>query len=317
MPRRIPSIRRDGADCTVELRSGESVRIGAQELWDLSEAARAHFFSEPSDSDSEHFVTDGIRKNDLEIRFVVSQNIELWRKVGSDRWEPDTFSVFDRFIDSETVYLDIGAWIGTTVLYACQRAKRSYAFEPDPVACQELRRNVAANAGNPAMERLEVIEKAIGAEDGVVTLGSDTQGGDSRSSVLACGGATAWQVDSLRLDSFLASLEPGARCFIKIDIEGAEYGLVPAMRSAFADHDVDLLLSLHPFELARSFRKRGDRSAFSTLACGARAWLHHLRLVLSLPFAYFYTTQGRRIGRGALASSLLARDFVATNRRWE
>lgn len=317
MPRSIPSIRRRGADCQIELRSGESVRLGAQELWDLSEAARAFLIANPADPDSPLFVTDGIQKNDCEIRFVVSENVELWKKVGSDQWEPGTFAVFDRFIDSETVYLDIGAWIGTTVLYASQRAKMSYAFEPDPVACRELRLNVAANAHNPAMARLEVREQAIGLEDGSLTLAAQGRGGDSCSSVLPGGDGAAWQVTSRRLDSFLTSFDHEARFFLKVDIEGAEYELIPTLRSVFAERDVDLLLSLHPLQLAASFRRSPARGLLSTLIASARTWLRHLRLVYSLPFDYFYTTKGRRISRAALALHLLRPDFVATNRRWE
>src|ERR1700687_4776653 len=45
-------------------------------------------------------------------------------------------------------YIDVGAWIGPTLLYGCQLAKMAYGLEPDPIAFAELEQH-RPEPGNP------------------------------------------------------------------------------------------------------------------------------------------------------------------------
>ena len=85
----------------------------------------------------------------------------FWERVARGDWEPETFVIFDRFIREDTLFVDIGAWIGSTALYGVQRADLCIAFEPDPVAFAELEINVAVNAGEEWTKRLKINECAI------------------------------------------------------------------------------------------------------------------------------------------------------------
>src|SRR5580692_4173846 len=80
-------------------------------------------------------------------QFEVSpaNHLSFWDEVSSGTWESSTFAIFDRFLDRQHSYIDIGAWIGPTVLYGCQLAKTAYALEPDPLAYVELAQNIAVN----------------------------------------------------------------------------------------------------------------------------------------------------------------------------
>ncbi|MEY8839315.1 FkbM family methyltransferase, partial [Cribrihabitans sp. XS_ASV171] len=42
---------------------------------------------------------------------------KFWRKAAAGGWEPETFGVLERHLSAERDYLDIGAWIGPTVMY--------------------------------------------------------------------------------------------------------------------------------------------------------------------------------------------------------
>jgi len=75
-----------------------------------------------------------IHKNGKKFYVNTSKNEWFWNQVETNLWEPDTFKIFDKFIDKEHSYIDIGAWIGPTVLYGCQISKHCYAIEPDPIA---------------------------------------------------------------------------------------------------------------------------------------------------------------------------------------
>lgn len=63
---------------------------------------------------------------------------KFWRRAGRGDWEPETFAVLDAHLRGDADYLDIGAWIGPTVLYAARKARHVWCFEPDPTAYRHL-----------------------------------------------------------------------------------------------------------------------------------------------------------------------------------
>src|SRR5688500_9227826 len=70
------------------------------------------------------------------FRVVPSHDPRFWKLVTAGGWEPDTFVVLNRMLSGGTPYVDCGAWIGPTVLYAACKGARVTAFECDPVAIQ-------------------------------------------------------------------------------------------------------------------------------------------------------------------------------------
>ena len=69
----------------------------------------------------------------------------FWRKAAAGKWEPETFAVLNAHLGPDRDYLDIGAWIGPTVLYGARKARRVVALEPDPVAFRALSWNIELN----------------------------------------------------------------------------------------------------------------------------------------------------------------------------
>lgn len=169
-----------------------------------------------------------IEKNNKCFNVTTSKNLDFWIAVGSGYWEPTTYEIFDGLISDKYCYLDIGAWIGPTALYATQLAKRAYAFELDPIAFQELKQNVAANKNADWASRLVIYNKAIASSSGTLRLGSRGSGGDSMSSVLFVDGETSWDVEAITLAQFIDTEKlQDEKLFLKIDIEGGEYELLP------------------------------------------------------------------------------------------
>jgi FkbM family methyltransferase len=173
---------------------------------------------------------------------VADTHREFWDAYASGRWEPETFALFDRYLDKNTVHVDVGAWIGPTVLYAATRARQVIGFEPDPVAFASLQASVSAN---PNLASIEVHQVAIAAARGELRLGAHTTPGDSMSSALFAGNANSWTVPARRLDEFENRWPAGAPVFLKIDIEGGEYTLLPALADFVRRHRPTIYLSLH------------------------------------------------------------------------
>lgn len=180
-------------------------------------------------------------------------HIAFWRAAAQERWEPSTFDAISKYLKPTSTYVDIGAWIGPTVLHAAQICERVYCFEPDPTALRFLNWNLDLNQ----IRNVSSFGVAVAAESGVfpmATFGDNP--GDSMTSLLQTESehfihvlAISWAEVSTRLD--LGNVD-----LIKIDIEGAEFDLVPTMLPYQKKHRPAIFLSTHAPYLAEDTRQK-------------------------------------------------------------
>jgi FkbM family methyltransferase len=177
---------------------------------------------------------------------VNGEDSAFWDRVESGDWEPLTYDVLDRFLDPRHSYVDVGAWIGPTLLYGAQLARHCYALEPDPVAFARLQQNLLLNPS--FAERVTLSPCCITPVSGPIKIGNKTSpiGGDSMSSLLFAAGPVNWRVLGVTLDSFAA--EHGIRdcSLLKIDIEGGEFEVLPAIADYLMKYRPTVYLALHP-----------------------------------------------------------------------
>jgi FkbM family methyltransferase len=249
-----------------------------------------------------------------EFQVVSGSNREFWESVSSGDWEAETFPIFDRFIDRQHSYIDMGSWIGPTLLYGCQLAGRAYGIEPDPIAYAELARNVACNGATSG--NVKIFNVCIAPRSGKVAFGSRSQGGDSTSSLLFSQGETQWTVDGVTFEEFVRANTIDDCGFIKMDIEGGEYSVLPSMAAWIKKHRPTIYLSLHPCFLGDIEGAGIARRVRRTLLRLSKA----LAVVLCLRFyKNFYDSQGRRLSLLRLMRVCLHRttfSMVATDADW-
>lgn len=168
-------------------------------------------------------------------------NPNYWDDVQSGKWEPDTFDVMQKYLSKNHSYIDIGAWIGPTVLFGSQLSKRCFAFEPDPVALTALQRNLVLN---PNITNVIVEQAAVNHSTGTANLGVKIGRGDSMSSLM-------WrkdtiEVNTISLQDVLLKHAINDLNFIKMDIEGAEVAVLPAIKDLLKElKTITLYVSLH------------------------------------------------------------------------
>jgi FkbM family methyltransferase len=140
---------------------------------------------------------------------------KFYRKLAAGSWEPRTFEVLARNLDRNTVYVDIGAWIGVTPFWASQSAKAVIALEPDPQCCAIL------DALASIHDNVTVVQGALSA-DAEVTIHAVGGFGSSETSILDIGDGESAVARGMRLDEIMrkAGSDPA---FVKIDIEGYEF----------------------------------------------------------------------------------------------
>jgi FkbM family methyltransferase len=174
---------------------------------------------------------------------VADDQPSFWDRVETGAWEPATLAFIDAHVDGSTIFLDCGAWVGPTSLYAAFRARRVVAVEADPAALDQLRRNLAANPELAA--KIDIVARALSPTAGLVTMGARRKPGDSMSSLLLADAERNWQVEAIVPGELAALLPPDGPLVIKIDLEGGECALLPHL-GPILDRAAAVHLSLHP-----------------------------------------------------------------------
>ena len=177
---------------------------------------------------------------EIEPGFSIHDTGDYWNLVNAGRWEPETFDIMQKYLSKGYSYVDIGAWVGPTVLFGAQLAKKCYAIEADPVAYAGLVKNLSLN---PGITNVNLANVAISSATGFAEIGTKITPGDGMSSLLWS--LDAWTVPAFTLKDFFEQNKIHDCNFIKMDIEGGEFFVLKACREFFAEFQPTLYLSLH------------------------------------------------------------------------
>lgn len=267
-----------------------------------------------------------------ERRFRVEADVatsfwDLWEANG---WQPNTTRVFDRFVVPGKAVIDLGAWAGPLSLYAAQLTQASiHAVEPDQVVFRQLERNVSLNPD--LTERFHSYDLAIGTHTSETQLFSRREFGDSSSSLLSrsrdLGDSVTIQVQ--RFEAFAKVLKNEPVGFIKMDIEGAEFEVIPDMAKWLAKHQPNLHLALHGNYL-REAHFKGKAFGRFHLRLEERSGFHlwsdkvvkhkTLQVLEALShYQYIYAENGQQLSVKEILASKNYRkplDLVFTNESW-
>jgi len=190
-----------------------------------------------------------VRLGGLDIA-VADDQPTFWDRVEAGGWEPGTLAALTPLLRPGVTFLDLGAWVGPLSLLAAARGAHVVALEADPAAQDQFSRNLAANPD--LASRIELIPAAISPIPGAVRLGARRKPGDSMSSILLAGGPSGWSAPAMTPAVLAERLGGPHALVVKIDIEGAEYALLPHLRPLLAAPDLSVLVSFHPVILGQS-----------------------------------------------------------------
>jgi len=178
----------------------------------------------------------------------------FWKSVERGEWEPETFDVFNRFVKKRDHVCDLGGWIGPTVLYAAAKGAHVTTFEPDPTAFQYLQENVRLNR----FKKVSCYNFAIATLNGVKKISLFYKSlGDSTSSLLngERDNKESAHVSCITWESACSKYQLPKFDFIKIDIEGSEFDVIPHMESYLQTNKPVIYLSTHAPYLAEEERE--------------------------------------------------------------
>lgn len=164
-------------------------------------------------------------------------------------WEPDlTRFVSSRLSDGD-VFVDVGANIGYYSLLASRYvgpSGRVVAVEASPAIFADLRNNAEADG---LCDRIRMVNKAAAANTGTLTVFAGPSHNVGMSTTVPTRGLIAQStIEALPLDRILTTAEIAAARLIKIDVEGAEPGVLAGMTSLIPllRPDAEIVVELSP-----------------------------------------------------------------------
>ena len=143
-------------------------------------------------------------------------------------WEQNDLDFVSQIAEENKIFIDIGAWIGPYTLIAASMGMKVYAFEPDKVAFQELKKNIKLNNFK---HEPEIFNFGLSKTDKKAYLYSNTDDfGKSESGLINYKNQKNTKQTEIELKSFLQEIykiknhnSNDKIKIIKIDIEGGEF----------------------------------------------------------------------------------------------
>lgn len=167
-------------------------------------------------------------------RSYTVQDHWFWKEFNTGEWEPTTLEVFDRFLRCGGALLDLGSWIGPTVLYA------DYVGAASVVAVEGNRASHKQLAANVEDLRVDVQTIPVLLGDGrAVRFGPEAGRSDTSSA------SRVWNdgmKDRLTTPLKELGLDLGSFSLVKIDIEGSERAILEYVKKEVR---CPIWLSLH------------------------------------------------------------------------
>jgi len=175
-------------------------------------------------------------------------------------WEPNNSSVIAHLLKEGDVFIDVGANIGYYSIFASKLvgpSGRVVAIEASPEISKKLKGNVILNE----TKNIRMINEAASDHTGFLDLfvGNKRNTG-STTTVQELGTAPLGRVAARPLPDMLTEDEIERATLVKIDVEGAEAGVVRGILGARWRNDLKLIVEINP-----EVESKGGENLFTML----------------------------------------------------
>lgn len=257
----------------------------------------------------------------------------FWESIANGEWEQDSYRIILAFVDENDTVLDVGSWAGPISLFAASIAKKVYALEPDPAIFPQLKHNVKLN---PKLStKVSCHQVALFHTSGTQALFAREKYGQSSSSLLerSRDKLSNEQCQTITLLDLVAQEKIDKVNFIKLDIEGGEFDLLPTLSPALQELNYPTLyISFHYTHLKESILKRKlnrsflsklilkieRKTSFSFFEKEALAKINVCFNALK-GYRYIYTKSGQSVDFSQLLENpqlIKTEDLVFSNQKW-
>lgn len=177
-------------------------------------------------------------------------NLHFWKNIYS-YWENYTFDVFDKYLDNDKVFIDIGGWIGTTAMYGKRKSKFVYCIEADKKSFDDMSVNFKINCDKNYM----LINKAVYNIDNIeIKFGKNkflenSKMNDSTSQIYDENETSDdyYVIKTITIENIIKNnnIETNEISLIKVDIEGGEEHILDDLFQIYKKYNAPLYISFH------------------------------------------------------------------------
>ncbi len=200
-----------------------------------------------------------INLNGLSFLVDSSDNNNFWSDF--ENWEKNDFNFFLNKAEEDNIFIDVGAWIGPYTIVAAKMGMKVYAFEPDKVAFEQLKKNIQLNNFK---HKPEIYNFGLSKKNAEMYLYSNLNDfGKSESSIINYKNQQKTQKIQIQLKSFLNEINkikksnPNLRIkILKIDIEGGEFFFEKDIYDLVLSDKLYCILSYHHMVFNRNKLKK-------------------------------------------------------------
>lgn len=191
------------------------------------------------------------------------------------------------------------------------KAKHVYGLEPDPVAFNELITNL--NLNPDISSKITCINAAIAEKSGNTNLYMRSRFGDSSSSLIPTISDHYCQVRALTIYDLITENNIENVNFIKMDIEGGEYSLIPFLHEFLKLQKPTLYLSLHPVFLNDhvNFIPNKSNDPQNQINIQTKNLLDNLQC-----YKYIYDVFGNLVNKDVILRITNTGEFIFTDECW-
>lgn len=153
-------------------------------------------------------------------------------------YEYEETRLVKKLVKNDFTVLDIGANIGYFTLILAKQAREVHAFEPEPRNFQILQKNVELNG----ISNAKLYNAAVTEKGGTSTLHlCNTNRGMHRIYQSHWCNEGTIDVQTIRIDDMIDHVD-----LVKIDVEGAELGVLKGMKNLLEKKKTTVLMEFHP-----------------------------------------------------------------------
>jgi FkbM family methyltransferase len=156
---------------------------------------------------------------DTPLGFKLVGNVSMQR----GDFEKEETEVVGRVLRYADVFINVGANIGYYCCLALASGKKVVAFEPIDLNLKYLLKNILANGGG---SNIEIFPLALSNRTGVIEIYGSGTGASLLKGWAGAPGQFVSLAPTSTMDTVLGSRFEGTKCFILVDIEGAEKSML-------------------------------------------------------------------------------------------
>lgn len=143
-------------------------------------------------------------------------------------------NILRKIADEDTVFLDIGANVGSYCIMMADKVNKVYAFEPYPISCQRAKMNFLLNG----MDEKRVINNALSNKNSKVYF-SDLKDNLTENRIVSTK-SNSIRVNAIKLDGWIKinKFKGDDEYLVKIDVEGHEKEVLRGGKHFFTEYNV-------------------------------------------------------------------------------